>query len=382
MKIIQPRLNYSLSIKEFFIYLLGFKFISDKELPTNYFRNSENIYFFDNARSGLQLFLELLAPNSRVGVQPLTCHTVLEAIENADCKVVFIDINEQLLIDKVTLKERIRDIDVLILTHTFGMMADVKEIKTLLDAKVLIEDCAHAFMSENKGVTAGEIADVSIYSFGFAKFPSAIKGGYLRLNNTKFLQRFSQEYKNVLEPTLKLKLKNSLYSILMPFLNNSVIYTFISCKIKEKRQANYIYSKPKVKATIYSCFKSNKAVFQSQLKSIDNKLSIQRTNGCEILNALSKNKKFKICQNSEKQNFFMIPVRLENSEDFIAYAKHSGIEIGRHFYSSKFFIEQYGYEGGSCPNYEGIIEQFVTIPSHYNYPIKRKLQLIKLIEAY
>lgn len=382
MRIIQPRLNYSLTIKELFVSLIGYLFHYDKKLPTKYFDNNDNIFFFDSARSGLQCFLEMLPPNTRIGVQPLTCHTVLESIENANCKVIFIDINEKLVIDKTALLERINDIDVLILTHTFGMMADVTEIKSLMNDKILIEDCAHSFLSTYNGISAGETADVSIFSFGFAKFPSAIKGGYISLNNSNFLHGFRQKYNEVLEPTFKSKVFNKFNSILMPLLNTRLLYSLITSRIKENRKINYNYHKPKIRKIICSYFKSNKAVFQVQLNTIDKRLSSQKVNGYDILKALSTNDKFQVCQNNEGQNNFMIPVLLKSSEDFVEYAKNNGIEIGRHFYYSKLYIKDFGYKDGTCPNYENIIEKLVTFPSHYNYPIKSKLQLLKLIDEF
>ena len=383
-KFVQPRLNYSFSFKEKIIALCSlFSKPKLKSSLVSSILDSENIYFFDNARSGLQLALSLLSPNSKVGVQPFTCPTVLEAIESAQCTVSFIDINDSLVIDKQCLADRVEHIDALILTHTFGYPADVNEIKSMLGDKLLIEDCAHAFMSENENGLVGKTGDFAIFSHGFAKFPSALQGGYLLLNNLQYADAFQHRLKAIGAPVFKDAALNLLKSVLLSMLNNVFIYNALTFKIKAVRKLKFNYRKP-VDATqlITSGFTVNKAVFENQLLKIDEKLQKQQNNGLLIIEALKVNPSFKVCQLKQGQNFFMIPVLVKNPDHFITFARLRGIEIGRHFVQSIQIIHHFGYHQASCPNYERLIGSIVTIPTHYNYPIKKSNRLLSIIKEY
>ena len=81
-------------------------------------------------------------------------------------------------------------------------------------------------------------------------------------------------------------------------------------------------------------------------------------------------------------NGFMLLVQVNNPDELMKLAEKYSIELGKHFYKSKFFVEEFGYIKGQCPAYESLIDRYVTIPCHYNYP-QNKLQLIKkIIKAY
>lgn len=382
MKLIQPRLNYKLSLKD---YLIAFTALfSNKKKKSEYLNklfDSDKLFFFAHARSALQIALLTLPKNSKVGVQPFTCHTVLEAIENANCKVVFIDINDQLVIDVENLKLRLPEIDALIVTHTFGFPVNVKEIKSLLKDKLLIEDCAHAFLSRYNNEIVGKLGDFAIFSYGFAKFPSAVQGGWLLVNNNKY--DIELKYKSILNPGILYEIKVFLNSIVFPFLNSRFFYTLITQKLKNRR--NKIRNYTKELSLVDQIKKSpgtGLAIFENQLNKIGSSLSSQKINGSMILKELKKNSNFSICQNVEGMNFFMIPVKVDNPDHFIAYAKDKGIEIGKHFVQSKYIISSFGYSNNDCENYENIIDKIVTLPCHYNYPKKHIQELQQIIRLY
>ena len=384
MYLIQPRLNYALSLKDCVdAWCSLFRKKKEKRSKVNDILGSENIYFFDNARSGLQLILSLLPVSSRVGVQPFTCHTVLEAIENAGCKVVFIDIDNHFVIDSQELSNHLNEFDALILTHTFGYPAQVDEIHTLLNGKMLIEDCAHAFLTKTTTGFAGSSGDFAIYSYGFAKFPSAIKGGYVRMNNLNFLNAFSKKVQDIAAPSILGLIKNLIQAHLLSFLNKRLVYTFVTTRLKEKRKSKQLYSKVSEKGiAIKSGYRTCQSVLENKLSDIETKLHVQQSNGKLLIDILTENESFEMCQNKIGMNSFMIPVLVENPKHFIEYAKTYGIEIGRHFVQSKECIPHFGYLPGSCPNYEDLITKVVTLPSHADYPALKMNQLFTLLKSY
>ena len=381
-KLLQPRLNYTLSFKERMVVLRSILF--GYKLRNNTLKeifSTNDIFYFDHARTGLQFVLSLLPKQSRVGVQPFTCHTVLEAIENAECKVVFVDINDQLVVDNQTLQQRIDEIDVLIVTHTFGYPVDVLELKKKLPGKIIIQDCCHAFLSKYNGNVVGRIGDFSLFSYGFAKFPSAIRGGYVIVNSSKYIDKFHQQYDKLSTSTLKRELSILFTSVIATTFYFPFVYTFLSSKIKERRR-NLYYFKKASGMKIYKESSATHSLFDLQLLTINEKLEIQQQNANRIMEVLQKNSAFTVCQLSQESNFFMIPAYVNNPSRFIEFAKIRGVEIGQHFVQSINVIPSFGYQTGDCENYERLIQKLVTFPSHYNYPACKLNLLLSIIEAY
>lgn len=184
-----PRLNYHLKISSLTSLINPFNFkIRDSINLYSIFPDSK-IFTLNNARSGLQIILKHFKGNV-VGIQPFTCPTVLEAIESAGCIIHFIDINKNFTLDIESLKKECSKIDILIITHTFGYAVNIEELKPYLKNKILIEDCAHSFLSKKGAKLTGTFSDFSIFSFGFGKFPNAISGGFILCNNTEFEKKY------------------------------------------------------------------------------------------------------------------------------------------------------------------------------------------------
>ena len=377
---LQPRLNYQFRCKDM---LKSFAAIFSYKSPADDFLNklfkTDDVFFFDHARSGLKEILKLIPVDSVVGVQPLTCPTVLEAIEGAGHRICFIDITDELVINEKTLSAKINKIDALIVTHTFGNVAPVAELKELMPGKIIIEDCAHAFLSERNGITAGTQGNFAIFSFGFAKFPAALRGGFVVVNDKSYLPEFEKRYSVLTYPGFIKEMRNLFRSKILMLLHKRIIYTLLTSKLKKKI---FNYKKPVTEPEVYREYKSSRAVFDSLLTDITHLVGIQQKNDTRLRAVLIKNKSFRICQTREGRNGFMLPVLVNDPERFIEFAGKNGIETGRHFYRSKDIVPYYDYTTGECENYERVINKLVVLPTHYNYPERQLKKLINIIERY
>jgi len=363
--------------------LKSFAAIFSYKSPADDFLNklfkTDDVFFFDHARSGLKEILKLIPVDSVVGVQPLTCPTVLEAIEGAGHRICFIDITDELVINEKTLSAKIDKINVLIITHSFGYVAPVSELKDLLRGKIIIEDCAHSFLSERNGITAGTQGNFAIFSFGFAKFPAALRGGFVVVNDKSYLPEFEKRYSVLTYPGFIKEMRNLFRSKILMLLHKRIIYTLLTSKLKNKI---FTYKKPVTEPEVYREYKSSCAVFDSLLTDITHLVGIQQNNEALLRAALTKNKSFRICQTREGRNGFMLPVLVNDPERFIEFAGKNGIETGRHFYRSKDIVPYYDYTTGECENYERVINKLVVLPTHYNYPERQLKKLINIIERY
>lgn len=373
-----PRLNYKLSRKS---YLKLFQPFNKGEKPDlSYFFPENEIFFYNHARCGLTEILKLFKKNSIVGVQPFTCPTVLEAIRNAEDQIYFMDINSSLVIDVEALKIYKDKIDILIVTHTFGFMVNMDKIKEIMDDKPVIEDCAHAFLSKKNELLAGTKGDFAIFSFGFAKFPNAISGGYVLVNNKNYLEIFKRNYSSIKHPNYMNEFFFKCQSIIQIMMNTWPFYGILTSKIKNKKNKKQ-YKPPKQEKIGYP-YRFCLDIFSTELRKIAYYFEEQKKFSKNIKDAVEKNQQIRLMQYDSEMNNFMMAVEVENPHEFINFAKNRGIEIGKHFYKSKFIIPYFGYKKGSCPTYEKIIEKMVTIPCHYNYSPKKHRQLLSIINSY
>ena len=98
------------------------------------YRPQANEFLLNHARSGLLLALQSLnlPKGSKVGVMVYNCHTVMNAVAQVGGEVVFIDVDDSLRIDQNDLEKKSIGLKVLIVTHLFGILNDIKTIRDLV----------------------------------------------------------------------------------------------------------------------------------------------------------------------------------------------------------------------------------------------------------
>ena len=127
-----------------------------------------NCFTVGSGRAGLVLALRALnlKPGTRIGVPLYCCPVVLKAIELANCRPNFIDIeSDTFCISAQDLAKKINHIDVVIAVHMFGNMCDMPALKIIAGSKPIIEDCAQALGSRSVDGIAGSFGDISFFSF-------------------------------------------------------------------------------------------------------------------------------------------------------------------------------------------------------------------------
>ena len=97
----------------------------------------------------------------------------------------------------------------------------------------------------------------------------------------------------------------------------------------------------------------------------------------EAIEAIQKEIKAKLFAYTGDYNCFMLPIYLENRDNFIEYCAENGVEAGKHFSKSIQWAKEFGYETGTCPNAERIAEKVLVIPVHYNMKDSDLQKLIK-----
>lgn len=375
------RFKYNYSISDLFFAFSHIKKTADKSPLENYF-GTTSIYFTNYARTGLLLLLTSISNGKRlkVGVQPYTCHTIFRAIKNSGCEPVFIDINNNFTLDLASLKKKIENIDILIITHTFGIPADIDEIKQIAHNKIIIEDCAHSLFSEYKGKPTGTFGDASIFSFGYGKYPSIGPGGFTIISNKNLIAEFEKRFNTLPHSSFFDEYKNILKNIIYSLAFKRYIYGFLTYPVGKKLDAKLDFI-GKYTVEEKKAFNSNVNILLKNFELYKKRNIQQRQNGLYVLGRLIKHANIK--EGHEKKfNYYIFPLLHHKRDSVVSMLLTNGIESGKHFALSIEWAREFGHQNGTCPNAEKLVKKIFTIPCHYSLKEKELDQIIKTTSGF
>lgn len=317
-----------------------------------YRRNIEqpqNEFYLDRARSGIFVALQSLhiPPKSKVGMMVYNCNTVMNAINYAGFEVSFVDVTPQLTIDMNSLREKVANMKVLIVTHLFGIVNEISAIRKEFPQLIIIEDCAHAM-----GCNCGHLGDFAVYSIGQGKFPSVGEGGILRVNNETHIEKVQERIAKLPKATFVREIKQYIYVNALGVLHKPLLYCLIGIKLKKKQR---ITVKSSIVPKRMTKFVAN--IWEQEKYKIPFLIAEQQKNASYWKEYL-KNEN---CAFLESQNCFMLPVWSENK-----LILPTNIETATHFSKCIEWAKEFGYQEGTCPNAEILIKQLVMLPCYYN----------------
>jgi perosamine synthetase len=147
---------------------------------------------FESARQGLQAVLAALSPAGRAVVPAYNCIAVPEAVTAAGWQPLFADAGpDDVNMTAVTLEASAAGAQVALLTHQFGIPADVDGILEVCRRRGLfvIEDAAAAIGARYRGRLVGSFGDAGIISFHPTKVIGAGRGGAVLTSDDRLAQR-------------------------------------------------------------------------------------------------------------------------------------------------------------------------------------------------
>jgi dTDP-4-amino-4,6-dideoxygalactose transaminase len=330
--------------------------------------NTSDIYFVNQARTGLRIALNSLGlpAGSRVGVLAFNCHSVFQSIENAGFKPVFIDINRNFQLDIQDLQKKTDRIDVLVVTHLFGIPADIDLIKEIVSQIPIIEDCAHSFQSTYKGKPTGSLADIGVFSIGNGKFPAIGNGGFIVVNNKKYLNSIHNTVGLLKGYSFFKNLFFIFKNIAFSLLHNPYVYGFFTKPVLKRNSGKISFhnsnTKNERKIPQYA-----KYLFLQKITSYRRQVTNQQesvSNYNDLLNNTALNN-LKSYYSKQTSNCFMLPIIVdENPQDFINNYSKRGVEVGTHFSESIEWARHFGYVNNDCPETERMVQQIVVLPTY------------------
>lgn len=320
MRKLIPRLDVSFPLKRQFLFWFGKQYLPQP-----------NEFLLNSARSGIVVALQTILPNGgKVGVVAYNCDSVYNAVFQAGCQCVFLDITADFRIDIQENKNSHNDLDAIIVTNLFGIKNDIESIHKIWPSAAIIVDNAHGYRLHPEG-------DFTVYSINQGKYPALGPGGILVVNNNKYLGKISHVYETLSQKKSFLsQWKLFLLMQSKTFIYNPVIYGWVTQVMKQ-------HLKPK-------SGKPEKFV-----------IGIMPAGVSRIYNAWIKDK----TEIEQSQKPFMDIVYTNNQDKTIDEYKNHGVEADVHFRNWTLWATHYGYSMGKCPVAERMLNEVVMVPNYY-----------------
>lgn len=308
----------------------------------------DNEFLLNHARTGIIMALKTVLPNGgKVCVVAYNCHTVANAVCNAGCEPVFVDVTEDLVIDINHLSKL--DIDAIVVTNLFGIPNDIEKISKAIPNKPIVVDNAHGYGLPLQG-------DFTVYSINQGKFPSVGEGGILFVNNKNYIEPIKNEYQNLSKYGYVMRLILFIKMFVNACLYSSFLYS-ITYKLKQKRSVDSnVYSVVHLKQMSYNIRK----IYNYSLPTVPKQISERKANINEIV--LKLKQLFDIKKYLVGDNAFMLIVQSANVEELKQYFKSNNIETETHFKNAINWAKQFGYKEGTCPTTEKLTTGLLMIP--------------------
>lgn len=319
-----PRLDISFPIRRQLTYWFGHEYKPQK-----------GEYLLNHARSGIVLALRAALPHGgRVGVVAYNCDTVFNAVYQAGCQCVFLDVTEDLRIEETELRNK--ELDAIIVTNLFGIHNDVESLRKACPQAFIIVDNAHGYGLPAEG-------DCTVYSINQGKYPALGEGGILVVN----AQRVNEEVRGKIE---------EMYQHLPGYSAIQFWKLFAVMKAKAYSHIPWLYgwlTKPLKSRKRPKSGKPTPIVIKRMCKGVS-----------RVYNSWLKDGELKIKEEGCNQ-LFMDIVRTSDSSKTIAEYKAQGIEVDTHFKHWPQWATHYGYIAGSCPVAERLVKELVMVPNYY-----------------
>ena len=311
-------------------------------------------FLLNHARSGIMLALEALGlpEGSGVGVMAYNCHTVFNAISQAGYTPVFLDITDSLKLDREDLDRKKDSVRALVVTHLFGILNDIADLRRSYPDLPIIEDCAHAYGIKDC------YGDFTAFSIGQGKFPSLGDGGILKVNDSARLEATAHLYEGLPDSAGR---SISIWAgmVMKSWLYSPCIYTSVIEPLKKKRktasgvEAISLRRMAKGISAMYSAERRcmQEAIKKRKQSALNTDTILSATPGVE-----------RVLEGSI--NGFMSVALCDDIHMAKKAIREKGIESDTHFKHCTDWAKSFGYTEGLCPNTESLTHRLLMVPSY------------------
>lgn len=281
-------------------------------------------------------------------------------------KPVFVDVNEQGLIDENKIEEKINEkTKVIIPVHYTGLPADLEKIKEIADKHnlVVIEDACHALGAKYKDSKIGscKYSDMCVFSFHPVKHITTGEGGAITTNSKEF------------------------YDKLVMLRSHGV--TKDKEKLERKNEGDWYYEMQDLgynyRITDIQC-----ALGISQLKKINKFIKRRREIAKKYDEAFEDLNIEPLKEKSGQVNaYHLYVIKVKDKGTRLAlynYLKESGIFCQVHYipvYLQPYY-RKIGYSEGECPEAEKFYDKIISLPMFPSLKEEEQYYVIEKIKEF
>jgi len=385
-----PRFNLDYNFNDFWYGIIS-SFTDLREdafnlTPLERLFGKRTFLFTNSGRSSLYVILRALnlPKGSKIGVPLYSCTVVFDAIQKAGYVPRFIDIDlDNYTIAPEDLKEKMGDLEAVVVIHTYGRPADMDKIKKVAGDKPVIEDCAHSLLSEYKNQLTGTLGDAAFFSL--SKYISAGEGGMVILNNTGYKERIETEVASLAAVSKLSELKHSLFVYLYSFLYHRPWYGMFAFSLGSYIE-NHVDIAGKRTFSVSKIGNSDLAVFIRKLATFRAKVELQRKNSQTLLKELENTDLILPYERRDTWcNYFMFPVLFgskEERDNAHTFLRKMGVDTAKLWCMTPSTARRfYGYKG-DCPNTEDFVDRVLIIPIYYTLSDKELFNIYRVIKNF
>ena len=323
-------------------------------LRGKHYEPSGNEFLLNHSRSCILLALQSaeLPADAKVGVMAYNCHTVFNAVEQAGCIPVFLDVTENLTLDFEALKQKASTMSALVMTHLFGIINDVQRIKSAFPNLIIIEDCAHANGIEQL------YGDFATFSIGQGKLPSIGDGGILKVLNNKYLDTVKTFYGSLPEYSKIQSTKLFISLFAKSLMHSKCIYGWLTLKLKRMRKVQ----SGREMITQKKMCKGISAVYAKEKENISQLIESRKRNAQRLIASLPEGVNSYLIG----KNAFMLVLLCNNPKQIQTYYSKKGIDTDTHFAHSLQWAKEFGYVPSTCPKAEKLCNEMLVLPTYYD----------------
>jgi len=379
--------NYNLQ------YIANSIYLQDKNGRKNLKLFLENVFqkhallFYKGREAITQSIVEMQLPEgSKIAVNGFTCVAVVDAIKNAKCTPVFIDIDPETLhftAEKLEQKIKHSHIKAVIIQNTLGFPCDIESIQKICKKEnaLLIEDLAHSVgcVYDNQK-PAGSIGEYAILSFSQDKVIDAVSGGALLSTHP---------YKNFKSSNYK-KADASFQDKMYPFFTYVIKRTYkigIGKVLHAALKHSRMLSNPMKHDTFKALSDWHATLALQELQTIDENLSHRRSISKIYADLLKSDLQFKsLSKKINTSTCLRFPIKISRRSEFMEYAKAQGLYISDTWYDTpiapKKYLEKSGYKIGECPESEKVSKHILNLPTHIQVTQQDAYTISELINSW
>jgi dTDP-4-amino-4,6-dideoxygalactose transaminase len=358
-------------------------------------------FSFNSGRSCLLAVLEAMdiKDGDEVIIQGFTCNAVVNPIIKKGAKAIFVDLKDDLNIDERKIEEKISSkTKAVIVQHTFGWPAEVKEIKEICRRNnlYLIEDCAHSLGAEYDGKYCGSFGDVSFFSFGKDKIISSVFGGMLVVNNQKLVSRAKEAYEGSSFPSSLWIFEQLIYPFLMEYVFLPLFRfrpgrIFWSMMFEFNAFSLRSVTKKENQGILPSSFgkklpNSLAALALNQLNKLERFNEHRREMARIYLKELRDISVFKEDFGKRKPVFMRFPLLTDRAGLIVSEMRKFNVFLNDGWRETivvppKTVQEKMGYREGDCRLAEKVSKNIVSLPTHIKVSFKEAKEIASIVRS-